>query len=257
MNNKILVVLALTLSACGGATPSIDTGPYVPANPYADLADGVHILSFTCTNSHTMELSNSPATRTLRGIVGAADRGFYGNPSVATCQLKVASIKNFAGRAYDVIVTSGTPGTVAAGHVWPYSTFPLCVGSTDLSSTASCVSAGTPQTDANGVATINIGIDNTHTWNGKISLRSSLKLSEDGGSYAGTNQEFAIISGMNGLWVNNNGSTCNVTGFGSCSSGVYPGFTNLIAPADFNCQALSGYGQEFRNMTSEPICQPL
>lgn len=256
MNSKLMVVLALTLSACGGS-PSGGTNysPTLPVDPYAELSDGIHVLSFTCSNSDTMELSNSPAIRTLRGIVGSYESRHA--TTAATCQLKVVSIKNKAGRPYDVIITSGLPTSVTNGHVWPYSIFPLCVGSTDLSFTSSCVNTGIPQTDATGVATINIAIDGAHDWNGLINLKSTLKRNEDGNSYVGTNQAFAIISGMNGMWVNNNGITCTNNGSGSCSSGAYTGFKNLISPPDFNCQVLSGYGQDFYGITNLPICQPL
>lgn len=257
MNSKLMVVLALTLSACGGApTGSIDYTPTLPVDPYAALIDGVHVLSLTCSNSKTVELSKTPSTRSLMGIVGSADFGNYADPYALTCQIKVVSIKNKAGRPYDVIITSGTPTSVTNGHPWPVASFPFCVGSTNLSSTSSCVSVGNPQTDSTGVATINFAIDGVRTWNGLINLRSSLKFNEDGNSYLGTNQKFAILSAYNETWVNNNGSTCSQSGRGSCSIGTYPGYVTVVAPADFNCQQIS-YGQDLRSVKSEPICQPL
>jgi hypothetical protein len=257
MKSLIFVLTAITLSACGGAAGSGGTNyPVpVPTNPYASLADGVHVLSFTCSNTRTPELSNNASMRSLRGIVGSADRGTYTNPSAALCSLKVVSIKSHAGRPYDVIITSGTPTAVLNGHAWPYASFPLCVGTSDLTPTATCVNVANPQTGVDGVATIQIAIDYSRTWDGVVNLKSSLKHNEDGNAYTGTNQEFAIISGMNQTWVNHDGSTCSDAASGSCSGGAYPGYMNLIAPTDFNCQALSGYGQVFSY--DDPICQPL
>ena len=260
MINKIMVILTFTLSACGSSPAGVDGGAGAspsPTNPYANLVDGVHVLSFTCSNTTTLELSSTPSAKTLKGIIGSTDNGHPTNPTAATCQLKVVSVKSSAGRPYDVIITQGQPTSVVNGHAWSYTSYPLCVGSIDLSSTASCASVGIPQTDSSGVATIGVAIDSSHTWNGVINLKSTLKHNEDGNSYTGTDQGFAIISGYNTTWVNNNGIICTDAGFGSCSSGAYPGFTNLVAPANFTCQTLSGYGEDFRNMTSEPVCQPI
>jgi hypothetical protein len=233
----MLGMLMLILTACGGASGGGSTsgGGGNTANPYADFTDGVHVLSFSCSNSTVFELSTNPTARSLKGILGGGDYGHYTNATAALCSLSVVSIKSGAGRAYDVIITSANPTSVTAGHAWPYSSFPLCVGSTDLTTSADCVTTGETQTDVNGLATINMAVDYTHTFNGNMNLSSTLERNAVGNSYTGTNQEFAIFSGFNETWVDNNGTSCSEVGFGSCTSGGYTGFVSIVSPTDFSC----------------------
>ena len=225
INNFLILGLMLGVFACGGGSSSGDS----TTNSLSSLSDGVSITKVVCSGaSSNGYLGGGDISTTSTSLIGYGV-GFA--DTVANCVFTLVSVKSHAPRAYDVIIVSAEPTLLANGHTWPLATYPLCIGTTNLSANASCLSTNEVHADANGNATVSIAMDASHLWNGIANFMSSLELSEVGSSYKGTNQYFAgVTPSVQTVQLITNTGTLQAQTAGS--------YMNALPPAGWTCTYL-------------------